>query len=219
MFKIVNKKELAQDTVLMDVHAPRIAQSALPGQFLIVKMDENGERIPLTISDYDLEQGTVTIVFKVIGHSTRKMAQYNVGESFRDVVGPLGRPSEFVSLSEDELKQKKFVFVGGGVGIAPIYPQVKWLHNHGVEVDCIIGARTRSLLVFEDELRSACNLYVTTDDGSYGRTGNVNDCLKSLIAEGKEYRVGSFDDVQMGDRVAIIQDVETLNVRALVIKR
>ena len=123
MFKIVNKKELAQDTVLMEVQAPRIAQSALPGQFLIVKMDEKGERIALTISDYNLEQGTVTIVFKVIGHSTRKMAQYNVGENFRDVVGPLGRPSEFVSLSEEELKQKKFVFVGGGVGIAPIYPK------------------------------------------------------------------------------------------------
>ncbi|MBO7200290.1 MAG: sulfide/dihydroorotate dehydrogenase-like FAD/NAD-binding protein, partial [Bacteroidales bacterium] len=187
MFKIVNKKELAQDTVLMDVHAPRIAQSALPGQFLIVKMDENGERIPLTISDYNLEQGTVTIVFKVIGHSTRKMAQYNVGESFRDVVGPLGRPSEFVSLSEEELKQKKFVFVGGGVGIAPIYPQVKWLHNHGVEVDCIIGARTRSLLVFEEELRSVCNLYVTTDDGSSEYKGVVTEVLKTLIDGGKKY--------------------------------
>lgn len=187
MFKIVNKKELAQDTVLMEVQAPRIAQSALPGQFLIVKMDENGERIPLTISDYNLEQGTVTIVFKVIGHSTRKMAQYNVGENFRDVVGPLGRPSEFVSLSEEELKQKKFVFVGGGVGIAPIYPQVKWLHNHGVEVDCIIGARTRSLLVFEEELRSVCNLYVTTDDGSSEYKGVVTEVLKTLIDGGKKY--------------------------------
>ena len=187
MFKIVNKKELAQDTVLMEVQAPRIAQSALPGQFLIVKMDENGERIPLTISDYNLEQGTVTIVFKVIGHSTRKMAQCNVGESFRDVVGPLGRPSEFVSLSEEELKQKKFVFVGGGVGIAPIYPQVKWLHNHGVEVDCIIGARTRSLLVFEEELRSVCNLYVTTDDGSSEYKGVVTEVLKTLIDGGKKY--------------------------------
>lgn len=187
MFKIVNKKELAQDTVLMEVQAPRIAQSALPGQFLIVKMDENGERIPLTISDYNLEQGTVTIVFKVIGHSTRKMAQCNVGENFRDVVGPLGRPSEFVSLSEEELKQKKFVFVGGGVGIAPIYPQVKWLHNHGVEIDCIIGARTRSLLVFEEELRSVCNLYVTTDDGSSEYKGVVTEVLKTLIDGGKKY--------------------------------
>lgn len=187
MFAIRTKKELAQDTILMEVEAPRIAQSALPGQFLIVKMEENSERIPLTISDYDLDKGTVTIVFKIIGSSTRKMAEYNVGQSFRDVVGPLGRPSEFVSLSQEELKSKKFVFVGGGVGIAPIYPQVKWLHNHGVEVDCIIGARTRSLLVFEEELRSVCNLYVTTDDGSSEYKGVVTEVLKTLVENGKHY--------------------------------
>ena len=187
MYIIRTKKELAQDTILIDVEAPRIAKSALPGQFLIVKMAENSERIPLTISDYDIEKGTVTIVFKVIGESTRKMAEYNVGESFRDVVGPLGRPSEFVHLSEEELKSKKFVFVGGGVGIAPIYPQVKWLHNHGVEVDCIIGARTRSLLVFEEELKTACNLYVTTDDGSSEYKGLVTDVLRTLVDGGKHY--------------------------------
>lgn len=187
MFTIRTKKELAQDTILMEVEAPRIAQSALPGQFLIVKMEENSERIPLTISDYDLEKGTVTIVFKIIGGSTRKIAEYAVGQSFRDVVGPLGRPSEFVSLTQDELKSKKFVFVGGGVGIAPIYPQVKWLHNHGVEVDCIIGARTRSLLVFEEELRSVCNLYVTTDDGTSEYKGVVTEVLKTLVEGGKHY--------------------------------
>ena len=187
MFTIVSKKELAQDTVLMDVEAPRLAQSALPGQFLIVKMAENSERIPLTISDYDIEKGTVTIVFKIIGESTRKMAEYNVGDSFRDVVGPLGKPSEFVHLPEAELKSKKFAFIGGGVGIAPIYPQVKWLSNKGVEVDCIIGARTRSLLVFEEELRSVCNLYVTTDDGSSEYKGLVTDVLRTLIDGGKHY--------------------------------
>ena len=187
MFTIRTKKELAQDTILMEVEAPRIAQSALPGQFLIVKMEENSERIPLTISDYDLEKGTVTIVFKIIGSSTRKMAEYAVGQSFRDLVGPLGRPSEFVSLTQEELKSKKFVFVGGGVGIAPIYPQVKWLHNHGVEVDCIIGARTRSLLVFEEELRSVCNLYVTTDDGTSEYKGVVTEVLKTLVEGGKHY--------------------------------
>lgn len=187
MFTIRTKKELAQDTILMEVEAPRIAQSALPGQFLIVKMEENSERIPLTISDYDLEKGTVTIVFKIIGSSTRKIAEYAVGQSFRDVVGPLGRPSEFVSLTQEELKSKKFVFVGGGVGIAPIYPQVKWLHNHGVEVDCIIGARTRSLLVFEEELRSVCNLYVTTDDGTSEYKGVVTEVLKTLVEGGKHY--------------------------------
>lgn len=187
MFTIVSKKELAQDTVLMDVEAPRLAQSALPGQFLIVKMAENSERIPLTISDYDIEKGTVTIVFKIIGESTRKMAEYNVGDSFRDVVGPLGKPSEFVHLPEAELKSKKFAFIGGGVGIAPIYPQVKWLSNKGVEVNCIIGARTRSLLVFEEELRSVCNLYVTTDDGSSEYKGLVTDVLRTLIDGGKHY--------------------------------
>lgn len=187
MFTIRTKKELAQDTILMEVEAPRIAQSALPGQFLIVKMEENSERIPLTISDYDLEKGTVTIVFKIIGGSTRKMAEYAVGQSFRDLVGPLGRPSEFVSLTQEELKSKKFVFVGGGVGIAPIYPQVKWLHAHGVEVDCIIGARTRSLLVFEEELRSVCNLYVTTDDGTSEYKGVVTEVLKTLVEGGKHY--------------------------------
>lgn len=187
MFTIRTKKELAQDTILMEVEAPRIAQSALPGQFLIVKMEENSERIPLTISDYDLEKDTVTIVFKIIGGSTRKMAEYAVGQSFRDVVGPLGRPSEFVSLTQEELKSKKFVFVGGGVGIAPIYPQVKWLHAHGVEVDCIIGARTRSLLVFEEELRSVCNLYVTTDDGTSEYKGVVTEVLKTLVEGGKHY--------------------------------
>ncbi len=187
MFTIRTKKELAQDTILMEVEAPRIAQSALPGQFLIVKMEENSERVPLTISDYDLEKGTVTIVFKIIGGSTRKMAEYAVGQSFRDVVGPLGRPSEFVSLTQEELKSKKFVFVGGGVGIAPIYPQVKWLHAHGVEVDCIIGARTRSLLVFEEELRSVCNLYVTTDDGTSEYKGVVTEVLKTLVEGGKHY--------------------------------
>lgn len=187
MFTIRTKKELAQDTILMEVEAPRIAQSALPGQFLIVKMEENSERIPLTISDYDLEKGTVTIVFKIIGGSTRKIAEYAVGQSFRDVVGPLGRPSEFVSLTQEELKSKKFVFVGGGVGIAPIYPQVKWLHAHGVEVDCIIGARTRSLLVFEEELRSVCNLYVTTDDGTSEYKGVVTEVLKTLVEGGKHY--------------------------------
>jgi len=187
MFTIRTKKELAQDTILMEVEAPRIAQSALPGQFLIVKMEENSERVPLTISDYDLEKGTVTIVFKIIGGSTRKIAEYAVGQSFRDVVGPLGRPSEFVSLTQEELKSKKFVFVGGGVGIAPIYPQVKWLHAHGVEVDCIIGARTRSLLVFEEELRSVCNLYVTTDDGTSEYKGVVTEVLKTLVEGGKHY--------------------------------
>lgn len=187
MYKILNKKELAADTILLEVSAPRIAESALPGQFLIVKMKEKSERIPLTISDYNLERGSVTIVFKVIGKSTREMARYQVGESFCDIVGPLGRCSEFVHLSPEELKNRRFVFVGGGVGIAPIYPQVKWLHNHGVECDCIIGAKTHSLLVYEEELRPLCNLYVTTDDGTSEYKGLVTSVLETLVNQGKKY--------------------------------
>ena len=144
MFTIVRKDELAQDTYLLEIKAPRLAKSALPGQFLIVKMTEKSERIPLTISDYDAEKGTIVIVFKAIGRSTQKMAKYDVGGSFADVVGPLGRPSEFVHLSDEERRNKRFVFVGGGVGIAPIYPQVKWLYEHGVKADVIIGAKTET---------------------------------------------------------------------------
>lgn len=187
MFEIVRKETLASDTYLMEVKTPHIAQSALPGQFLIVKMTEKGERIPLTISDYQREIGLVTIVFKAIGDSTRKMAEYNVGDYFCDVVGPLGRPSEFTTLTDEELHKHSFVFIGGGVGIAPIYPQVKWLFEHGAKADCIIGARTKDLLIFEKELSAVCNLYVTSDDGSTGIKGLVTDVLRNLVAGGKHY--------------------------------
>lgn len=138
MFEILKKEVLSQDMFLMDIYAPRIANSVLPGQFLIVKMKENSERIPLTVSDFDVQKGIVTIVFKAIGKSTDEMSKYEVGQSFCDVVGPLGRQSEFCNLPMDKLKNKHFVFIGGGVGIAPIYPQVKWLHDKGITVDCII---------------------------------------------------------------------------------
>lgn len=187
MFTIVRKEELAQDTFLFEIEAPRLAKSALPGQFLIVKMTEKSERIPLTISDYDVEKGTIIIVFKAIGKSTRIMAEYNVGDKFADVVGPLGKPSEFVHLTDEERKSKRFVFVGGGVGIAPIYPQVKWLYEHGVKADVIVGARTRNLLVYEKELEAISNLYVTTDDGSSPYKGLVTEMLQRLVDEGKQY--------------------------------
>jgi glutamate synthase (NADPH), homotetrameric len=187
MFEILRKKTFAAETYLMEVHAPRLASSALPGQFLIVKMTETSERIPLTISDFDREKGSVTIVFKAIGESTRKMALYKEGDSFSDVVGPLGRPSEFVSESIEEVKKKSYVFIGGGVGIAPIYPQVKWLFQHGVKADCIIGARSKDLLIFEKELHEVCNLYITSDDGSTGRKGLVTDVLRELVQNGKKY--------------------------------
>lgn len=187
MFKIIRKEELALDTFLFEVEAPRLAKAALPGQFLIIKMTEKAERIPLTISDNDVEKGTITVVFKPVGKSTKDMAKYEVGESFADVVGPLGRPSAFVNLSDEERKNKKFVFVGGGVGIAPIYPQVRWLYNHGVKADVIIGARTNSLLVYEKELAGISNLYVTTDDGSSKYKGLVTNMLQRLVDEGKHY--------------------------------
>ena len=187
MFTIVRKEELAQDTFLFEIEAPRLAKSALPGQFLIVKMEEKSERIPLTISDYDVEKGTIIIVFKAIGKSTRIMAEYNVGDKFADVVGPLGKPSEFVHLTDEERKSKRFVFVGGGVGIAPIYPQVKWLYEHGIKADVIVGARTRNLLVYEKELEAISNLYVTTDDGSSPYKGLVTEMLQRLVDEGKQY--------------------------------
>ena len=187
MFTIVRKEELAQETFLLEIEAPRLAQSALPGQFLIVKMTEKSERIPLTISDYDVEKGTIVIVFKAIGKSTRRMAEYNVGDKFADVVGPLGRPSEFVHLSDEERKSKRYVFVGGGVGIAPIYPQVKWLYEHGVKADVIVGAKTKSLLVYEKELDAISNLYVTTDDGSSQYKGLVTEMLQRLVDEGRQY--------------------------------
>ncbi|MCQ2271265.1 MAG: bifunctional dihydroorotate dehydrogenase B NAD binding subunit/NADPH-dependent glutamate synthase [Bacteroidales bacterium] len=184
MFKIVYKENLPGDTCLMDVQAPRIAASALPGQFIIIKMRKQSERIPLTISDHDAEKGLIRIVFKAIGKSTIEMKGFEVGDSFEDVVGPLGRPSEFIHLSEEELHRKRFVFIGGGVGIAPIYPQVKWLSEHGVKADVIIGARTHSLIIYENELRQiAGNLYVTTDDNSSGMQGVVSDVLKRLVEE------------------------------------
>ena len=187
MYKILNRQILAEDTCLMEVYAPRLAQSALPGQFLIVKRNETAERIPLTISDFDIEKGSVTIVFKAIGKSTRDMMSMQEGDAFSDVVGPLGRPSEFVHLSPEELQKKRFVFVGGGVGIAPIYPQVKWLHQHGIQVDVIVGVRTKSLLIYEEQLRSVSHLYVTTDDASYGSKGLVTDKLRELVNAGHVY--------------------------------
>lgn len=187
MYIIKNKKILAQDTYLMDIYVPRLAKAALPGQFLIIKTREKSERIPLTITDYNAKKGTVSIVFKAIGKSTLEMASYEVGDSFSDVVGPLGKPSEFLHLSQEELKKKKYVFIGGGVGIAPVYPQIKWLHNHGVTVDAIVGAKTMSMLIFENELKAISNLYVTTDDNSSANQGLVTDMLRKLLKSGKQY--------------------------------
>ncbi len=187
MFTILKHQELAEDTYLLILNAPRIARAALPGQFVIVKQGVTSERIPLTISDSDAEAGTVTIVFKTIGKSTRSLAKLAEGDAIADIVGPLGRPSEFVNLPDEVRRSKRYVFIGGGVGIAPIYPQVKWLYQHGVMVDVIVGVRTKSLLIFEEELRSVSNLFVTTDDASYGTKGLVTDLLRARVADGNHY--------------------------------
>ena len=188
MYKILKAGKLAGNIYEMVVEAPRVAKHCLPGQFIIVKMDEVGERIPLTICDYDREAGTVTIVFQPIGASTEKFTTLKAGDTFRDFVGPLGCPSELVEQPLDEVKAKKILFVAGGVGAAPVYPQVKWLHEHGVAADVIVGSKTKDLLILEKEMEAvAGNLYVTTDDGSYGRSGMVTQTIKDLVAEGKKY--------------------------------
>ncbi|MEE8885577.1 MAG: sulfide/dihydroorotate dehydrogenase-like FAD/NAD-binding protein [Eubacteriales bacterium] len=188
MFKILSAEKLNAVIYKMVVEAPRVAEHCLPGQFIIVKADEVGERIPLTICDYDREAGTITIVFQPIGNSTKRLAEFKAGDSFEDFVGPLGRPSDLVSTPIEELKKRKIVFIAGGVGTAPVYCQVKWLHEHGVTADVIIGCKTHDILIMEDDFKKVSNLYVTTDDGSYQRKGMVTQCLQDLIEkEGKKY--------------------------------
>ena len=164
MYRIVKKQELTTNIYLMDVEAKRVAKSCQPGQFVIVRMDAEGERIPLTICDYDREKGTVTIVFQSVGAETHRMVSLEEGDSFHDFVGPLGCPSELVKETPEELKKKRILFVAGGVGAAPVYPQVKWLHEQGVAADVIVGSKTRDLLILEKEMEAvAGNLYITTD--------------------------------------------------------
>ncbi|MBC2577353.1 sulfide/dihydroorotate dehydrogenase-like FAD/NAD-binding protein [Peptostreptococcus russellii] len=188
-YKIVEKKQLNEVVYLMDIEAPRVAKSANPGQFIIVIIDEKGERIPLTIADYDLERGTVSIVFQVVGDSSKKLSKLEAGESVADFVGPLGQPSDFIHEDIEDLKKKKIIFIAGGVGAAPVYPQVKWMHEHGIDVDVIIGARSKDIVIFEDKMRTvAKNVYMCTDDGTYGFHGNVTMLLDDLVQnQGKEY--------------------------------
>ena len=191
MYQIRKAQQLADKIYLMEVEAPRVARSCQPGEFVIVKIDEAGERIPLTICDYNRENGTVTIVFQIVGASTYRMAALKAGDAFQDFVGPLGRPSEFITDPEEEVKKIKYLFVAGGVGAAPVYPQVKWMHAHGIDVDVIVGSKNKDLLILEKEMEAAAgNLYVTTDDGSYGRKGMVTAVIEDLVKnEGKSYDV------------------------------
>ena len=190
MYKILEAKELTANIFSMVVEAERVAKACEPGQFVIVRTDADAERIPLTICDYDREKGTVTIVFQIVGAGTQYMSSLKAGDAFHDFVGPLGCPSEFVKENIEELKKKSILFVAGGVGTAPVYPQVKWLREHGVAADVIVGAKTKDILILEDEMKAvAGNLYVTTDDGSYGRSGMVTQTITDLINEGKHYDV------------------------------
>ena len=191
MYKILKAEKLAEKIFLMDVEAPRVARSCQPGEFVIVKMDEKGERIPLTICDFDREKGTVTIVFQIVGASTLKMSELQAGDAFQDFVGPLGQPSEFVKEDIEAVKGRKYLFVAGGVGTAPVYPQVKWMKQHGIDVDVIVGAKNKDLLILEEMMKEqAGNLYITTDDGSYVRKGMVTGVIKDLVEnQGKQYDV------------------------------
>ena len=188
MYQILKSEKLADRTWLMVIKAPWVARSAQPGQFIILRVDEDGERIPLTICDYDRKEGTVTIVFQTIGVSTAKLEKLQAGDAVADFVGPLGRASEFIEEPIEELKKKKFMFIAGGVGAAPVYPQVKWLHEHGIEADVIIGARNKNLIILEEEMKKvAGNLYISTDDGSYGFHGVAGKVLESLYEQGVTY--------------------------------
>lgn len=188
MYEILLKKDLNPAITLMEVSAPRLAASAKPGQFLIVRADENGERIPLTVCDYNKEKGTVTIVTQKVGASSRKICDLEQGDSFQDVSGPLGRPSDFIELSDEEIGNKRFIFIAGGLGTAPVYPQAKYLHERGAKVDIIVGAKTADMLILEDEMSKVCdNLYICTDDGSKGMKGLVTEKLSQLCESGEKY--------------------------------
>ena len=173
----------------MDIYSPRVAESAQPGQFVIVRVDERGERVPLTIADYNKETGAVTIVIQTIGASTSKLCDLNEGDSVMDFVGPLGLPSDLCEMSDAELAEKRIIFVGGGLGAAPIYPQVKYLAERGFKPDVIIGAKTKEIEIMRPELEAvSANYYQATDDGSDGFHGMVTDCLKDLVQNhGKQY--------------------------------
>ncbi len=181
MFKIVEKRKLTDNIYEMKIAAERVARAALPGQFVIVRADEGSERIPLTIADYDVEAGTVTIVTQTIGHSTKKICSLEEGDSLADFAGPLGRPSEFVHMPIEELGKRKYLFIAGGVGTAPVYPQVKWLKQHGVECDVIIGSKSSNTLIYTDKMEKVGNVHIATDDGSAGYKGMVTGLAAELV--------------------------------------
>ncbi len=181
MYKILKKKELNPTVTLMEVDAPFVAKKAEPGQFIILRVDEEGERIPLTVADFDREKGTVTIIFQIVGGTTERLNQLREGEFIHDFVGPLGEPSHVEGL-------KKVAVVGGGVGCAIAYPVAKKLHKLGAEVHSIVGFRSKDLVILEEEFRAVSDeMRMMTDDGSYGKKGLVTDALRELIEAGNKY--------------------------------
>ena len=183
MYQIVKKRQLNQDVVLMEVKAPYVAAKAQAGQFIIFRVDEQGERVPLTVADYDRQAGTVTIIFQTVGNSTKELAELGEGDYIQDFVGPLGIASHFDGV-------KKACVIGGGVGCAIAYPQAKALFNMGVDVDLIAGFRNKVIVILEDEMKAVCNRFVLcTDDGSYGKKGFVTQALQELLDEGNRYDV------------------------------
>ncbi len=181
MYKILKKKELNPTVTLMEVDAPFVAKKAEPGQFIILRVDEEGERIPLTVADFDREKGTVTIIFQIVGGTTERLNQLREGEFIHDFVGPLGEPSHVEGL-------KKVAVVGGGVGCAIAYPVAKKLHKLGAEVHSIVGFRSKDLVILEEEFRAVSDeMRMMTDDGSYGKKGLVTDALRELIEAGNNY--------------------------------
>lgn len=188
MYEIKRYERLTDNIFLLDVYAPRVAKKCLAGQFVIIRVDDKGERIPLTVCDFDRDKSLVTVVVQEIGATTYKTGKLRVGDCLADFVGPLGNPSELTQMPIGELKNKKVVFVAGGVGAAPVYPQVKYLHENGVKADVIVGAKNKDLLILQNELRNVAeNVFVTTDDGSCGDKGLVTDKLQKLVASGKNY--------------------------------
>lgn len=181
LYQIMKKRVLNPAVVLLDVSAPPIARKAQPGQFIILRVNDEGERIPLTIADYDREKGTVTIIFQLVGKTTQVLADLEAGDHIKDFVGPLGNASHLEGY-------KRVAVIGGGLGAAIAWPQAKKLHQTGAQVDMIVGFRNKDLIILEDEMKQACtNLYITTDDGSNGRKGFVTDVLKEQIEKGAAY--------------------------------
>lgn len=181
MYKILKRRQLNENVVLMDIDAPFVAKKALAGQFIILRVDEYGERIPLTVADYDREKGTVTIIFQIVGATTQLLSTLKEGDYLKDFAGPLGKATELEGY-------KKVCVIGGGVGCAIAYPSAKALFNGGAEVDVIAGFRSKDIVILEDEFKKvSTNFYLTTDDGSYGEKGLVTEKLQSLIDAGNKY--------------------------------